>query len=72
MHDGLGHEVSDGLVDNADVGVHEVADGLHLPFQLRIHGHRVARNHRIFVLSLEETKSERDGEEDETDTEAEV
>ena len=36
VHDDLGHEVFDGLVDDADVGVHQVADGLHLPFQLRV------------------------------------
>ena len=31
VHDGLGHEVADGLVDDADVGIHQVADRLHLP-----------------------------------------
>lgn len=38
VHDGLGHEITDGLVDNAHVGVHQVADGLHLPLQLGVHG----------------------------------
>lgn len=57
VHDGLGHKVSDGLVDDADVRVHQVADGLHLPLQLRVHGHGVARIHRIFALRLEETKT---------------
>lgn len=50
VHDSLGHEVSDGLVDDADVGVHEVADGLHLPFQLRVHGNGVPWGYRVFVL----------------------
>ena len=62
VHDGLGHEVSDGLVDDADVGVHQVADGLHLALQLRVHGHGVARIHRIFVLRLEETQTEEEEE----------
>lgn len=56
VHDGLGHEVSDGLVDDADVGVHEVADGLHLPLQLGVHGHCVTRIHCVFILRLEETE----------------
>lgn len=60
VHDGLGHEVSDGLVDDADVWVHKVADGLHLPFQLRVHGHGVTRIHRIFALRLEDTKTDKD------------
>lgn len=38
MHDGLGHEVPDALVDNRHVGVHQVADGLHFALQLRVHG----------------------------------
>lgn len=38
MHDGFGNQVSDALVDNAHVGVHQVPDGLHLPLQLRVHG----------------------------------
>lgn len=53
VHDGLGHEVSDGLVDDADVRVHEIADGLHLPLQLRVHGHSVAGVHCIFFLWLQ-------------------
>lgn len=38
MHDGLGHEVSDALIDNCHVGVHQVADSLHFALQLRVHG----------------------------------
>lgn len=38
VHNGLGHEVPDALVDDGHVGVHQVTDGLHLPLQLRIHG----------------------------------
>lgn len=38
MHDGLGYEVSDALVDNSHVGVHQVADGFHFTLQLRVHG----------------------------------
>lgn len=38
VHDGLGHEVPDGLVDDGHVGVHQVTDGLHLPLQLGVHG----------------------------------
>ena len=37
VHDGLGHQVADGLVDDGHVGVHQVPNGLHLPLQLRIH-----------------------------------
>lgn len=37
MHDGLGHEVPYGLVDDGHVGIHKVPDGLHLPLELRIH-----------------------------------
>lgn len=37
MHDSLGHEVSDGLVDDTNVGVHQVTNGLYLPLQLRVH-----------------------------------
>ena len=38
MHDGLWHEVPDALVDDGHVGVHQVADGLHLALQLGVHG----------------------------------
>lgn len=31
VHDGLRHQVSDGLVDDADVGVHQVTDCFNLP-----------------------------------------
>lgn len=37
VHDGLRHQVADGLVDDGHVGVNQVADGLHLPLQLRVH-----------------------------------
>lgn len=36
VHDGLGHQVLDGLVDGVHVGVHQVADGLHLTLQLGV------------------------------------
>lgn len=38
MHDGLGHEVPDALVDNSHVGVHQVTDSFHFTLQLRVHG----------------------------------
>lgn len=38
MHDGLGHEVSDALVDDSHVGVHQVTNGFHFTLQLRVHG----------------------------------
>lgn len=41
MHDGLGHEVSDALVDDGHIRVHQIPDGLHLPFQLWVHGEGV-------------------------------
>lgn len=59
VHDGLGNEVCDGLVDDAGVRVHKIADGLHLPLQLRIHGHGLPRVHCIFALRLEETETDR-------------
>lgn len=37
MHDCLGHEVPDGLVDYAHVRVDQVTDGLDLSLQLRVH-----------------------------------
>ena len=37
-HDGLGHQVSARLGDNFHVRVDEVADGLNLSLELRIHG----------------------------------
>lgn len=37
VHNALGHKVTDAFVDDGHVGVHQVADGLHLPLQLRIH-----------------------------------
>lgn len=36
VHDGLGHQVLDGLVDGVHIGVHQVADGLHLTLQLGV------------------------------------
>lgn len=56
VHDRLGHEVCDGLVNDVDVGAHEVADDLHLPLQLRVHGHGVPVVHRIFAVGLEKTR----------------
>lgn len=38
MHDGLGYEVPDALVDNSHVGVHQVTDGFHFTLKLRVHG----------------------------------
>lgn len=38
VHDGLWHEVTDGLVDDGHIGVYQVANGLHLALQLWIHG----------------------------------
>lgn len=37
VHDGFGHQVAHGLVDDGHVGVDQVADGLHLTLQLRVH-----------------------------------
>lgn len=54
MHDGLGHEVCDRLVDDLDVGVHEAADGLHLPLQLWVHGDGVSGVLPVFTLKLDE------------------
>lgn len=59
VHDGLGHEVCDGLVDDLDVGVHEAADGLHLPLQLWVHGDGVSRVLPLFTLKLEETEADK-------------
>lgn len=50
MHDSLGHEVPNGFVYNADVRIHEVADGFHLPLQLRVHRECVCRD--VFILHL--------------------
>lgn len=52
MHDGLGHEVPYGFVYNANVRIHQVADGFHLPLQLRVHRECVCRD--IFILHLTE------------------
>lgn len=36
VHDGLWHQVLEGLVDDAHVGVHQAANGFHLTLQLRV------------------------------------
>lgn len=61
VHDSLGHEISDGLVDNANVRIYEVADGFNLALQLRVHRHCVGGIQRIFILLLEKNKT-RDNE----------
>ena len=54
VHDSLGHEVADRLVDDGHVGVHQVTDGLHLPLQLGVHAvHEVVRAILIPALTLE-------------------
>ena len=40
VHDDLGDEIPACLGDNLHVGVDEVPDGLDLPLQLGVHGHR--------------------------------
>ncbi len=56
MHDGLGHQVSYSLVDDAHVRVHQVSDGLHLPLQLRIHGvHETVRPVLVSSVALQTT-----------------
>ena len=52
VHDGLGHEVADRLVDDGHVGVHQVADRLHLPLQLGVHG-EVLRGGGALTLHLD-------------------
>ena len=59
VHDGFGHQVSDALVDDAHVGVHQVADGLHLPLQLRVHGEVLCLPR---VLAIHLTKERNEGE----------
>ena len=49
MHDGLGHEVSNGFIYDATVRIHKVTDGFHLPFQLRVHRERVCRGSFIIL-----------------------
>ena len=49
MHDGFGHKVADGFVDNAHVGVHQVPDCFHLAFQLRVHAARLVH---LAVLAM--------------------
>ena len=53
VHDGLGHEVADRLVDDGHVGVHQVADGLHLPLQLGVAVHEVVGAVLLPTLALE-------------------
>ena len=51
MHDGLRHQVTHSLVNDGHVGVDQVANGLHLPLQLRIHAvHEVVR--AIFITTI--------------------
>lgn len=38
MHDGLWDEITDTLVDNSHVGIHQIADGFNFTLQLRVHG----------------------------------
>lgn len=45
VHYRFWNKVSDTFVDNRHVGVHEVADGLHLPLQLWVH-------RKIFCLAI--------------------
>ena len=52
VHDGLWHEVTDALVDDGHVGVHQVADRLHLPLQLGVHG-EVLRGGGALTLHLD-------------------
>lgn len=54
MHYGLGHEVSDGLVYDADVRIHQITDGFHLPLQLRVHRECVCRG-SLFIFRLTHT-----------------
>ena len=53
VHDGLGHEVPDRLVDDGHVGVHQVADGLHLSLQLGVAVHEGVRAVLFSALTLE-------------------
>ena len=51
VHDGLGHQVTDGLVDDGHVRVDQVTNGLHLPLQLRVHAvHEAVR--AIFITAF--------------------
>lgn len=61
MHDGLGNQVSDGLVNDADVGIDQVADGFHLTLQLRIHWKSVCRG-GLFSFGLRKKKKQTEGE----------
>lgn len=49
-HNAFGNMVSLSFVDNLHVGFHQVPDGLHLSFQLRVH-----RAHVIFSLQYNKT-----------------
>lgn len=54
VHDGLWHQVTDGLVDNSHVGVDQVTNGLHLSLQLRVHAvHKVVRTVFISTITLQ-------------------
>lgn len=54
VHDGLRYQVADSLVDNGHVGVDKVANGLHLPLQLRVHAvHEVFRAVIVTAITLQ-------------------
>ena len=56
MHDALGHEVPDALVDDGHVGLHQITDGLHLPLELWVHGEVLSRTGALTTLHLGEHK----------------
>lgn len=58
MHDGLRYEVTDALVYNSHVGVHQVTDGFHFTLQLRVHGEVIWGAGRL-TLNLQMTREEK-------------
>lgn len=58
MHYGLGHEVTNALVDNSHVGVHQVTDGFYFTLQLRVHGEVVCGGGGL-TLNLQRDKGEK-------------
>lgn len=56
MHYRFWNQVSDTFVDNRHVGVYEVANGLHLPLQLWVHG-KVFCLAILIIFSLTERKA---------------